>query len=234
MAVQEMNGRIRTAVMNGSPRKGKGASGSIVKEMMPYLEENMEVRQYFLAGDSLEECMEMSAAEGETGEDALEFLLSCDRILFVFPLYVDSPPATVTAALEGMEKIRDRFKNGKNLSVSAFVLAGLHEGRQTHVAIDIICNWTEKMGFSEGQMIGFGGSGALPAAKRMKPGEGLKEDLPRLYSIMAERTEKAEKGDRIYSTIAVSREDYWSFSEAGFRKLAKRNGLTEEDMGKQW
>lgn len=241
---------LNVAILNGSPRGKKGASGSVSSELKNRIlqsagenavidneeivgyRENSELKncwrkkvkvsEYFLAEDSLKESLELA----EISE-----LCSADWMIFVFPLYLDSPPSNLQACMEDLVSIKDRFKNVK---VSCIALAGLYEGDQTKTAINMIKYWTKEMGFQFIKGTGFGGSGSLPGLRKMMPGEGCKKELLNLYDQIILANIKGVQEKNIYKNIGITLQEYKDSSEEAFRKLAQKNGFSVEDMGKQW
>ena len=59
--------------------------------------------------------------------------------------------------------------------------------------------------------------------------------MPQLFEKLMDAVEH-DKTDQenIYGSISISREEYQQSSEAGWRILAERNGLTQEDLDKRW
>lgn len=223
---------LKIALLNGSPRGAKGASGSVVAElknrilehpkMADYGQRKVEVSEYFLTCDSLGESLD----EEQTG-----MLCNADWMIFVFPLYLDSPASNLQAALEDMLEIRDKFKGAK---VSCLALAGLYEGEQTETAIEMIKIWTEKMGLEFVKGAGFGGSGSLPGLKKIMPGEGVKKSLLELYDEIILANIEGKPVENSYRSIGMTLEEYKDSCESAFRGLAARNGFSIEDMGKKW
>lgn len=212
-------------ILNGSPRGEKGATGVVINDMKTFIPEDITYEVMELTGDGIDESLD---------DDQRERLYGADILMFAFPLYVDIFPANLLYCVRDMESDKDRFINGSAVKVYAFVNCGLYEGSQASLAIDILRNWTFRMGFSFGMAAGFGGSGALPGARKQIPGEGLKKQMPKLFTALMEAVEKGDTDvENIYGNIGISRDEYKASSEAGWRKLAKRNGLEEKDLDRR-
>lgn len=215
----------RIGIINGSPRGEKGACGSIIKHIEEIFSENFNLTVFDTEFGNLANfnCKDIEKSE----------IYNMDKVMLVFPLYADSFPSNLLYFLRELENNKEKFK--ENVKLYTFVNCGLYEGFQAKLAIDMVKLWSEKMSFEFIQGMGYGGSGALPMAKRMKLGEGIKKDLKdileKLFNIVSE---KETGGENIYASINISREEYQSTSEAGWRKLAKRNGLNEEDLDKRY
>ena len=216
----------KLVIINGSPRGEKGATGVVVKDMEGFIPKDMEAKFLCFSGDGLDESLDDSEKEA---------LFEADILLFAFPLYVDTFPSNLLYCLRDVEKEKAKFKNGSDIKVYAFVNCGLYEGFQSAISIEILKNWIIAMDFKFGMAVGFGGCGALPGAKKQLPGEGIKEDMPRLFTALFNAMENGETDkENLYGNIAVSREDYKNSSEAGWRKLVVRNGLEEKDLDRQY
>ena len=250
ISVEDKNENLNIAILNGSPRGTKGASGSVCAELRnrilqiskentvlddeivtEYLENpqldnclqrKVDVYEYDLVGDSLKECLSM---------DEIGKLCNADWMIFIFPLYLDSPSSNLQACLEDMVAIREKFRGAK---VSCIALAGLYEGVQTETAIRIMKYWSKEMGFEFIKGSGFGGSGSLPGLKKIMPGEGIKKGLLELYDEIIMANEKGKSLENSYKSIGMTLKDYQESCEGAFRGIAAKNGFSLEDMGKQW
>lgn len=212
-------------ILNGSPRGEKGATGVVINDMKTFVPDDITYEVMELTGDGIDESLD---------DDQKERLYGADILMFVFPLYVDIFPANLLYCVRDMESDKDRFINGSAVKVYAFVNCGLYEGSQASLAIDVLRNWTFRMGFSFGMAAGFGGSGALPSAKKLPPGEGIKGNIPEIFKKLLKAVEKGETGrDNIYGSISITRDEYKQSSERGWRKLAERNGLEPEDLDRR-
>lgn len=212
-------------ILNGSPRGEKGATGVVINDMKTFIPEDITYEVMELTGDGIDESLD---------GDQRERLYGADILMFAFPLYVDIFPANLLYCVRDMESDKDRFINGSAVKVYAFVNCGLYEGNQAALAIDILKNWTVRMGFSFGMAVGFGGCGALPGARKQIPGEGIKKQMPELFTALMEAVEKGNTDvENIYGNIGISRDEYKASSEAGWRKLVKRNGLEEKDLDRR-
>lgn len=216
----------KMVILNGSPRGSKGATGVVVNDMQSFIPEDISFCVLELTGDGISESLD---------SEQQQKLYEADILMFAFPLYVDIFPANLLYCAREMEANKDKFVNGGDIKVYAFVNCGLHEGYQAALAIDILKNWTARMEFSFGMAVGFGGSGALPQARKLPAGGGLKSNMPQLFEKLMDAVEH-DKTDQenIYGNISISREEYQQSSEAGWRILAERNGLTLEDLDKRW
>ncbi|EGT3787915.1 hypothetical protein [Clostridioides difficile] len=79
---------------------------------------------------------------------AIDAMLNCDRLIIAFPLYVDGIPSHLLRLLEDCTK----KQNKNSIPVYAIVNCGFYEGRQNHLAIQMIEIGVKKLtlhGFKE-------------------------------------------------------------------------------------
>ena len=234
---KEITDSLSLALINGSPRAMKGASGCVMKEFKERLEERaaaeildrkVEISEYFFNGDSLGESLSRYQQEQ---------LLKADHMIFIFPLYLDSPPSNMQACLKDMENLKKSInvqgKETKKSKISVIALAGLYEGVQTETGLNIMKYWANHMDYQMVQGCGFGGCGALPGLKKVKPGEGVKKGLMHLYDLVIDGVKSGEGVNYVYESINMERDAYKESCESVFRGLAERNGWSLEDMGRR-
>ena len=175
-------------ILNGSPRGSKGATGVVINDMQGFIPEDISVDVLELIGDGISESLD---------SEQQQKLYEADILMFAFPLYVDIFPANLLYCAREMEANKDKFVKGGDIKVYAFVNCGL------------------RMGFSFGMAVGFGGSGALPQARKLPAGGGLKSNMPQLFEKLMDAVEH-DKTDQenIYGNISISREEYQQSSEA--------------------
>lgn len=210
-------------IINGSPRGGRGASGTIVNDIVKFIDED-KISYRVCDGGGLE----------NINEEMLKELPKADDILFVFPVYVNCLPSNTMYCLEYLEANKERLNIKKDAKVFTFINCGVYEATETEFSIEVVKNWAKKMNLNFVQGVGFGGGGALLGARKQEPGEGIKENMKPLIEVLVNAIATGQPGANKYETITISREEYQQTSEAGWRKLIKRNGLTEEDLDKRW
>ena len=234
---KETTDSFSLALINGSPRAMKGASGCVMKEFKERLEERtaaempntkVEIAEYFFNGDSLGESLSRYQQEQ---------LLKADHMIFIFPLYLDSPPSNMQACLKDMENLKKAInaqgKETKKSKISVIALAGLYEGVQTETGLNIMKYWANHMDYQMVQGCGFGGCGALPGLKKVKPGEGVKKGLMNLYDLVIDGLKSGKGVTYVYESINMERDAYQESCESVFRGLAEKNGWSLEDMGRR-
>lgn len=223
---------MELTIINASPRGDKGASASIVKDFVTYIE-----------GSTLDIQTTDILLSDVNRQDSLNTIKNSKNIMFVFPLYFDSLPGSFVESLEYMRENRGVFGETKNVSV--IVNCGLHEAVQTSLAIEMIKLWTEELEYNFVVGAGFGGGGALAAARKISVGDGIKKHMTEFFDNIIKRLcadpfdtrcgDSKEKcsNDNIYATIDMPRSEYINISELGWRKLITRNGLDEKDLDRR-
>lgn len=177
---------------------------------------------------------EMTAAIGDEGEvfvfnalrpEQFDKVLSCDRLVFVFPLYYDSLPSHVISYLEQLDAFIKEYPPEKKPSVYAVCNLGFYEGYQTKWALGRIQCWAEAVGFPWKVGLGVGAGPFtihLPPEARKKTDEGKKHFLQLLLSDTA--------GDNIYTEPDIPKEIFVEIANAQWTPQLEANGLTVDDV----
>ena len=132
----------------GSPKPNKSSSGAIVDCISEILQTH--VTQY----------RTLDIINTPDRNEVESDILQADILLFVFPLYVDSLPATL---LEVMFRLEKAIQNSTNSlpRVYAICNCGFYDAKQTATALRIMQNYCHKTGFSWQYGIGIGGGGMI-------------------------------------------------------------------------
>ena len=167
----------------------------------------------------------------EETEEAFKEMLDADAMVMTFPLYFFCLPGMLMRFLQDYDHHRAEHKEGgKKAKVYAVVNCGFPEPEINEEAVRVIRSFSEKTGaeFRFGVLIGSGGM--LLGAK----------DAPFMKKTMAELNGAFE---RMKSDILVSghmknayisanfpRRLYLFMGDAGWRMLARKNGLKKKDL----
>lgn len=136
-------------------------------------------------------------------------------------LYVDGIPSNLLACLEQLEKAEIK----QNIGVYCIVNCGFYEGIQCKTAIDILKNWSDKLGLSWGMGIGFGGGGGLAYMGKYPVGKDPKVSLGKSLGFMSERILHRESAENKFISINFPRFLYKFGAESGWRQVMKENGI---------
>ncbi len=147
-------------IINGSPRKGKGTSSYLINELIKLLNDDVNTKEYYISNLIQD-------------KNLLNEILSCDKVIFVSPLYADCLPSTM---LQFMATFEDFIKEKNNISIDMYCLVnrGFIEGTQNKTAINIFKNYCKRINFNWRFGVGIGdgefmkGSKSMPLNSRMK------------------------------------------------------------------
>lgn len=203
--------------INGSPKYSGSSSEIILKEL-----------EALLTGH---EYLGISVRKPEITEEMKTQILDCDILVFAFPLYVDSIPSQMTAALQQMESILRDAQTDK--MVYAVVNCGFYEGRQNHIALKIMKCWCQKAGLSWGQGLGIGGGGMIPMFTHIPEGKGIKKDFSETLKELAENITRGGRAEDRFISPGIPRIMYKLAGQMGWRKQIKDNGLPVKELSRQ-
>lgn len=203
------------ALLNGSPKRKKSASGVLLEGLKGYLPQGCAVREFGLH-------------TGHTATEDLNAIASCDALVLAFPLYVDGIPGHLIGALE---ELADALTAAPPIRRTAYAIVncGFYEGEQTDVALEMAEHWARRSGLRWGQGLGVGAGGMLVGVN-VPMGHGPKKDLGAALERMAERIEGASGARTEFVTANFPRFAYKLAAEQGWRSAVKRNGMTVKDL----
>ncbi|MGL5675620.1 MAG: NAD(P)H-dependent oxidoreductase [Cellulosilyticaceae bacterium] len=150
----------KIAFINGSPR----AKGSLSSWFIEYLSPS----------ESNVECVEYNALNLHRQPDltsTFDSLLSCDALVIVTPLYVDSLSSHLLEFLKKLENYTQSLSNPPTLILYGVLNCGFIEGPQNHIALRILENYSVRMGWQFGGGIGIGGGEMFKGLKNSVPKE---------------------------------------------------------------
>lgn len=169
---------------------------------------------------------------------AIEAILNCDRLIIAFPLYVDGIPSHLISFLEECEECAKK-QNKKSIPVYAIVNCGFYEGKQTHLAIQMIENWCKKANFTWVQGIGIGAGEMLGSLKSVPLGKGPKKSLGTLLvelskNILSDNIDSnTSSKNNIFIAPNFPRFAYKFMANHQWNPLGKSNGLSKSDILKK-
>jgi multimeric flavodoxin WrbA len=113
-------------MINGSPKGGKSNSGWLLEKLEEQLEGNHEVSRLNIVK-----------------KPAVDFqdLCRADVLVLAFPLYIDAIPSHMFRMMVALEQYMHDHPMEKDIAVYAIVNNGFYEGRQNHIALEIVKNW---------------------------------------------------------------------------------------------
>jgi multimeric flavodoxin WrbA len=118
-------------------------------------------------------------------------IAASDIIILAFPLYADSIPSNMLKIVIELEE-HIKKENAQNSMVYTVINNGFYEGRQTHIAFEIIQNWCERAGVQFGGGIGQGAGEMITATKNTPINKGPLNNLGRELALLVKTLELKE------------------------------------------
>ncbi|MGO0862670.1 hypothetical protein, partial [Clostridioides difficile] len=148
---------------------------------------------------------------------------------------VDGIPSHLLRLLEECEECAKR-QNKKDIPVYAIVNCGFYEGKQNHLAIQMIENWCKRVNFTWVQGIGIGGGEMLGSLQSTPLGKGPKKSLGTSLgelskNILSNNIDSSTSGkNNIFISPNFPRFIFKSVLNYHWNPQAKSNGLTKSDI----
>jgi NAD(P)H-dependent FMN reductase len=129
--------QMRAVVLIGSPKKGGSTSRSLAEHLAIGLRKgDVDVRTYHV---------QESMTDPSKLREVIDACHDVDLILVSVPLYVDSLPSEVVNWMETMGRKGTEIKKGARFL--AMIQCGHPDVDQTSVAVDILRNFSDQMGY---------------------------------------------------------------------------------------
>lgn len=207
---------MKIALLNGSPKPGKSNSGIMLKRFENYLTGH-DLTHYSL-------CKKLPT------ETEYAQLFSANVWVFAFPLYIDAIPSHLFRVMVDIEA-RITSEQAKNIRIYAIINNGFYEGSQNRVAVEILQNWSERVGLCFGMAIGQGAGEMMPFVENVPTGYGPLKALGNAMQQLAEHIIKQEQTDALLFSPNLPWLA-WNFTAVhGFwHVLAKKNGLKRKEL----
>lgn len=152
----------KVGFINGSPRP----SGSLSRMMIDTF-----IQELHLTPENYSICDTRKISSRADYSLEYAFLLECDTIVVVTPLYIDSLPSTLLQFLNGLEKYRATTSPIKSPILYGFVNCGFIDGFQNHIALNILEHYAACMNWSYGGGVGLGSGEMFRGMKNTIPKE---------------------------------------------------------------
>ena len=209
---------MKISIINGSQKPGESNTGIILDKLYELLQEKQTVKTY--------------NSGKEHPKEMYQEIISGDIIVLAFPLFADSIPSQTLKMLIELESIIKQEKTN-NLVMYVIINNGFYEGRQSHVAFEIIKNWCERSGVQFGGGIGQGAGEMIGATKNIPIDKGPFNNLGRALKLMAEKMSHNESFEIMYLSPYFPRFLWKIMATSFWHQLAKNNGLMKKDIIKQ-
>ncbi|MEG0379191.1 MAG: hypothetical protein RR614_12000 [Eubacterium sp.] len=202
---------MKIALINGSPKKSKSASGILLDTFKPFLNAEHRFSSFTVNKTFLE-------------DEQIDSLFDHDIWVFAFPLYADGIPSHLLHVLTTLEK-HAHLKGNPQIAVYTFVNCGFYEGHQNAPAIEMMKNWCTKSGLVWKQGLGIGAGGMLSILKKDSVGHGPLKNLGTAFETLAMHIDQNTGANPLFITANFPRIAYKLAGEYGWRQSAKANGL---------
>lgn len=211
---------MRIALVNGSPKVEKSASGILLGNLKEYL--------LGKRGNLEAEPLEIGMHRRTVPEEALGKLTGAEAWVFAFPLYVDGIPGHLLSCLSQLE---EAWRGSHNVQAYGIVNCGFYEGIQAEPALELLGNWCGKTGFTWCGGVGVGGGGALGQMPSGEKGHGPWGPVDLALESLADRILQRESQGNQYVSVAFPRFLYKMAAQMGWRQMIKGNGGKRKDLG---
>jgi multimeric flavodoxin WrbA len=211
---------MKIIIINGSQKTGESNTGIILDELNILFKTGHEIVNYKLGTRQL-------------SSEELKNIVSFDVIIFGFPLFNDSIPSNM---LKMIVELESYFANGKtkNIIVYSIINNGFYEGKQTHIAFEILQNWCEHCGIIFGGGIGQGAGEMIGATKNIPINSGPFKNLGRSLELFAKKVELKETLGIKYLSPYFPRFLWELMAKYTFwHPLAYKNKLNKKDIVKK-
>ncbi|WP_058300243.1 hypothetical protein [Gorillibacterium timonense] len=208
---------MKIAMINGSPKLGKNNSGRLLKALEPLIQNGNELSHYKVNKTPLT-------------EEQVQELCRMDVLVLSFPLYIDAIPSQLFRMLTVFEEYRKQDQE-KDIYVYVILNNGFYEGKQNHIAMDIIKNWCARCGLHFGQGIGQGAGEMLDFMEKVPLGQGPLKNLGKAMDRLAQAILTRDSGDPMLFSPNFPRFAWRISADRGFwHPQAKKNGLKKKDL----
>lgn len=200
---------MKICIINGSPKTAQSTSGLLIEYLTSFLKGN-EVVTY-------------NVCKTDISQAQFSQIQSSEVLIFAFPLYVDS---LNSGFLRFLVELENRGFSNKNSTVYCMINNGFYEGRQNHVAADIMRNWCKAVGLTYGQTLGIGAGEMLPFFKDIPLGVGPNKNIGIAFQELSHNILCLSQGEDIFTSPNWPRFLWKIVSSYSFwYPKAKKNGL---------
>lgn len=205
-------------LINGSPKIKNSNSEYLLNELKTLIPDTNEI-------------IEFDAKKILSSND-YDKMLSCNTLVFAFPIYVDGIPSHLLNTLLELEE-RSNLNELNNIMVYTIANCGFYEGSQNGIAIEMMKNWCKKSNFIWGQAIGTGAGEMIGSIKNVPLGHGPKKNLSKVLNTLATNILENKSGEDLLISPNFPK---FAFRMAGnmfWNSRAKSNGLKRKELFKK-
>ncbi|MDR3356920.1 MAG: NAD(P)H-dependent oxidoreductase [Spirochaetaceae bacterium] len=211
---------MKIAIINGSQKPGESNTGIILRELISLVNKDHKITNHVLGVKQFSPEMYKEIMAGEV-------------LVLGFPLYVDSIPSNMLKMLIELEEYIKK-EDVQDIMVYTIINNGFYEGRQTHIAFEIIQNWCERAGVKFCGGIGQGAGEMIGATKNTPINKGPFNNLGRELALLVKTIELKEPFWIKYLSPCFPR-FLWRFmaKHTFWHSLAYKNKLKKKDILKR-
>lgn len=202
---------MKVLLVNGSPKRGKSASGLLLEGL----------RERLAPGS---EAVLFESATPDAGA-LLAAAAGCGAVVFAFPLYVDDLPSHLLRLLD--ESCGGWAAAAPGARVYALVNNGYYEPGQCGPAVQVLRNFAACAGLGWGQGLCISGGGMLLFAGI---GPGPMQKAGAALDSLAATIGSANTAEDLLVRPGIPARLYRAAGHKGWRSGAKKNGLRVQDL----
>jgi hypothetical protein len=169
---------MKIFIINASQKTGESNTGIILDKLNTLFETGYEIVNY-------------KSGTKQLLSEEFKNIISSDVIVFGFPLFNDSVPSNMLKMIIELESYFENEKE-KNIIVYSIINNGFYEGKQTHIAFEVMQNWCERCGVKFGGGIGQGAGEMIGATKNIPLNSGPFKNLCRSLKLLVNKIELKE------------------------------------------
>jgi multimeric flavodoxin WrbA len=212
---------MKIVFINGSPKPGKNNSGYFISELERMIREN--------ENSSKAEIIHVRINRSKIESADKEKILYADVLVFCFPLYADAIPSHLLTVMVEMETCF--LSQQKKPIVYAAVNCGFFEGKQNHIALDIVRNWCRRamLEWKQGIEIG-GGEMQGQGIPNVLCGQGPKKSLGKMMQTFVENILHQSSGENLFANPNFPRFAFIFMGHQSWYAMAKKNSLKRKEI----
>ncbi len=203
-------------LVNASPKAAENNSAHFLEEIKNLIGCNHKIT-------------EVKVNKPILNNDLIQSISVCDVLVLALPLYIDSLPSHLTNVLLKLHQ-EVLYDNKKPIRVYAVVNCGFYEGKQTHVALQMLKNWCNKTGLIWCQGLGIGAGEMLGQIKKVPLGHGPKKSLGKAFILFSENIAGSRQGENMYVSPDFPRFLFKIMADSHWNSIAKSLGVKKKDI----